>query len=213
MDEKRRLPVIGFYNVSVLLTYIGLVSGVCGLFAAMEGRVPAALLFLLFSGGCDMFDGKIARLVKRSAQACSFGIQIDSLSDIVCFGALPAAICWAAGVRGAAGAAALSFYVLCGLIRLAYFNVTEEERQKTAGGKRRFYQGLPISAAGALVPAFFLLRGALGAVFAPAAGAFMTLLALLFVLNFRCIKPGNAFSLCLLGAGVALAVCYFLGGV
>ena len=51
-----------------------------------------ALLCLMFAGFCDMFDGKIASTMKRTKQEKRFGIQIDSLSDLICFGALPALI-------------------------------------------------------------------------------------------------------------------------
>lgn len=79
----------------------------------------------MFSGLCDMFDGRVARTKKnRTAEQKGFGIQIDSLCDIVAFGILPAVITIV--VCGSVWYAVLiaALYVLAGLIRLAYFNVT-----------------------------------------------------------------------------------------
>ena len=79
--------MIGFYNYSVILTYISLLSSVFGMTQAIHGRFKAAVFCLALSGLCDMFDGKIARSMKnRTEDEKSFGIQIDSLCDVVCFG-------------------------------------------------------------------------------------------------------------------------------
>ena len=77
-----------------------------------------------------MFDGKIARTKKnRTEEEKCFGIQIDSLADIVCFGILPIVLGFKLGMYHIYGIAILLFYGLAGLIRLAYFNVMEEKRQ------------------------------------------------------------------------------------
>ena len=79
--------MIGFYDYTVVVTYISLVSSILGMFCAIDGKLPLAVFCLAFSGLCDMFDGKIARTKKnRTDDEKSFGIQIDSLCDIVCFG-------------------------------------------------------------------------------------------------------------------------------
>lgn len=79
--------MIGFYDYTVVVTYISLVSSILGMFCAIDGRLTLAVSCLAFSGLCDMFDGKIARTKKnRTDDEKSFGIQIDSLCDIVCFG-------------------------------------------------------------------------------------------------------------------------------
>ena len=85
--------MIGFYNYSVILTYIGLVSSVFGITQVFENHMSIAFLCLLLSGICDLFDGKIARSMKnRTEHEKVFGIQIDSLCDLVCFGVFPAVI-------------------------------------------------------------------------------------------------------------------------
>ena len=82
--------MIGFYDYTVIMTYISVVSSMIGICCAMTDRISAAVCCLAFSGLCDMFDGKIARTKKnRTEEEKCFGIQIDSLADIVCFGILP----------------------------------------------------------------------------------------------------------------------------
>ena len=87
--------MIGFYNYTVVLTYLSLVSASTGIFVALsdKGHPYIGIIFRLFCGLCDAFDGKVARTKKgRSSDEQKFGIQIDSLSDIIAFGVLPAAI-------------------------------------------------------------------------------------------------------------------------
>ena len=122
------------------------------------------LALLLAAGLLDCFDGRIARTKKdRSHQQQSFGIQIDSLNDVLCFGALPSVAGYCAWSRWSDAptpvwyGAALCVFTLAGLIRLAYFNVTEEERQQTEGGGRKYYLGLPITASALVFPLFYLL--------------------------------------------------------
>ena len=123
--------MIGFYNYTVVLTYIGLVSSLCGIYLSMNGRhVTAAVILLMISGLCDMFDGKIARTRKRTENEKRFGIQIDSLCDLICFGLLPCAIGYSIGMNKIYHVAVLVFFTLAAVIRLAYFNVMEENRQK-----------------------------------------------------------------------------------
>lgn len=150
--------LIGYYNYTVILTYMGLCSGVIGIFVALgQNSTPGAVICLLIAGVCDAFDGKIASTRKRTDNEKRFGIQIDSLSDMVCFGMLPAAICYAAGMKPAWCYIILALYVLSALIRLAYYNVSEESRRKTEDGARKYYMGLPVTSAAIIFPLLFLV--------------------------------------------------------
>ena len=84
---------LGIYDYTVILTYISLGISVFGITRALEGDFKVAIFCLALSGLCDMFDGKIARTKKnRTDDEKNFGIQIDSLCDVVCFGIFPAMI-------------------------------------------------------------------------------------------------------------------------
>ena len=118
--------MIGFYNYTVILTYLSLASSVIGMACAICGMLKWAVCCLAISGLFDAFDGRVARTKKdRTEDEKSFGIQIDSLCDMVCFGVFPVIICWNAGMNTALSFVILLFYCLAGLIRLAYYNVME----------------------------------------------------------------------------------------
>lgn len=145
--------MLGFYNYTVVLTYIGMLISFAGMIFALNGNILAALICLMVSGVCDMFDGKIASTMERTIQEKRFGIQIDSLSDIICFGVLPAVIVYIISNGSITGICMSGIYLLCSLIRLAYFNVDEEERQSQTQAPREFYLGLPITTAALVLPA------------------------------------------------------------
>ena len=144
--------MLGIYNYTVILTYLGMLSGFAGILFAFEGQLWVALGCLIFSGVCDMFDGKVASTKKeRTRSEKRFGIQIDSLSDLVCFGVLPSVIVYSLG-GSKLRVVACGVYVLCALIRLAWFNVDEESRQDFDTGRRKVYLGLPVTSAAGVFP-------------------------------------------------------------
>lgn len=148
--------MIGFYNYTVILTYLGMLSGFAGIICVFEGNIHAALLCLAAAGICDMFDGKVASTMDRTSQEKRFGVQIDSLSDLICFGVLPALIVYAS-ISGNMRWLPSAIYLLCALIRLAWFNVDEEERQDRESGRRKIYLGLPVTTAAVIFPLLFCI--------------------------------------------------------
>ena len=204
--------MIGFYDYTVIMTYISVVSSMIGIFCAMTDRIATAVCCLAFSGLCDMFDGKIARTKKnRTDEEKCFGIQIDSLADIVCFGILPIILGFKLGMYHVYGVAILLFYGLAGLIRLAYFNVMEAKRQSETSENRKYYQGLPITSMAVIMPFLFV-----ASMFFPGFRYFVGLLhaamlivGFLFIFNFRFRKPTNK-ELVILVSVVAVAVFFIL---
>ena len=199
--------MIGFYDYTVVVTYISLISSIMGMFFAIDGKLPLAVFCLAFSGLCDMFDGKIARTDDEKA----FGIQIDSLCDIVCFGIFPIILGYQLGMCKIYSLMILAFYGVAGVIRLAYFNVMEEKRQSETSENRKYYQGLPITSMSVIMPLLFMVS-----VFFPGFRYFlvclhiaMLLVGFLFILNFRFRKPTNR-ELVILVAVVAVAVLFIL---
>ncbi len=204
--------MIGFYSYTVILTYISFASSVAGMFCAMTMHLRFAVFFLAFSGLCDMFDGKIARTKKdRTDDEKSFGIQIDSLCDIVCFGILPILICYQIGMRQVYSMAILIFYGLAGLIRLGYFNVVEEKRQNATAEERKYYQGLPITSMAIALPLLFVVSPLFHSndAFLAVLHVVVALVGILFITDFKMRKPSVA-QLFLLVAVVAVAVVVLL---
>lgn len=190
--------MIGFYNYTVILTYISLLISVQGIYFATDGQLLPAMVCLLTSGVCDMFDGMIARTRKKSTdEEKRFGIQLDSLCDIVCFGVLPAVVGVKAmtvyemnSVMRVTACVAGGLFVLCALIRLAYFNVTEETRQATEGGRRKAYAGVPVTTVALVFPLVYALMPFVDMTIAMwAYTALLVVSAVCFVLPVRVPKP------------------------
>ena len=204
--------MIGFYDYTVVLTYISFISAVAGIFCASSMQLRWSIFFLAFSGLCDMFDGKVARTKKnRTEDEKSFGIQIDSLGDIVCFGALPIVICYKLGMNHIVSMVILALYGLAGLIRLGYFNVMEAKRQAEEEGARKYYQGLPITSMAIALPLLFMFSPLFPTHFAflVALHIVVALVGFLFVLDFKLRKP-SVKEVLLIVAVVALAVAVIL---
>ena len=197
---------LGFYDYTVVLTYISLGISVFGITMALEGNFKMAIFCLALSGLCDMFDGKIARTKKnRTEDEKNFGIQIDSLCDVVCFGVFPVMICYCLGVNTPAGVASLIFYSIASVIRLAYFNVTEAKRQTETEENRKYYQGLPITSMAIILPFLYLMRRYYMIHFLIVIQIAVIIVGLLFILNIKVKKPQNPVRI-LLVVVVALAL-------
>lgn len=217
--------MIGFYDYTVILTYLSLLSAGAGIVVSLAGGGHPfwGCFCLLFCGFCDAFDGKVARTKKgRTEMERNYGIQIDSLSDLVAFGVLPACIgvatlrcsplmqeLFAEGgrtmvliARGLAYAVLL-LYMLAALIRLAYFNVTEEERQKTEGGARKYYTGLPVTTAALIFPTVMLLQFITPMDITPLYLGVAVLTGFAFLAKFQMRKPGMRGVLIMVAIGAA----------
>ena len=205
--------MIGFYNYTVILTYIGLMSSVFGITQVMDGEYSIAFLCLLLSGVCDLFDGKIARACKtRSDREKVFGIQIDSLCDLVCFTVFPAIMGYSMGFNYGLGIISAMLLVLGGVIRLGFFNVMEEERQRTTTENRKEYQGLPVTSTAIIFPLLYLGKGYMSAdIFPYFFQSVMIVVSLLFVLNIKVKKP-KLKGLLLIGILAAIIVAGFATG-
>lgn len=194
---------IGVYDYTVILTYMSLISSVFGMTQAIHGDYKTAILCLALSGACDAFDGRVARTKKnRTEDEKNFGIQLDSLCDVICFGVFPALICYLLGVRGVLGLSIVFFYCICAVIRLAFFNVLEGNRQQTESGCNKTYRGLPVTSISLILPLTFWLQ------FMMSELAFLVLLHILllvvgflFILDFPMPKPSFKAVLVMIAIG------------
>lgn len=147
VPRKRRK---GIYVLPNLFTLAALFGGFYAIVMAMNGRFDQAAIGVFAAMVLDSLDGRIARLTNTQS---AFGEQMDSLSDMVSFGAAPALIAyvWALTGLGRWGWISAFVYCACAALRLARFNVN------TAVVDKRFFQGLPSPAAAALVMGFIWL--------------------------------------------------------
>ena len=192
------MKFIGFYDYTVILTYLSLVSAVYGMTLAGQGRFTAAVLCLFFCGFCDAFDGTVARSKKnRTDDEKAFGIQIDSLCDCVSFGVFPAMLCYFMGVDGLLGTVIAAAFSLCAVIRLGFFNVMEAKRQQTEEGGNKIYRGLPVTSIAALLPFTYLFHNLIPEdIFVIVLHVLLAVVAFLFIFDFTVKKPdiGKIFS-------------------
>ena len=204
---KAKRPIksamIGYYNYTVVLTYLAVAIAFFGMTQAMHGHVLNAIIALMFAGLCDMFDGPVARRRKRTEHEKRFGIQIDSLADVICFGVFPAIIGYSVGLTHGWMFAILPLYVLAALSRLAYFNVTEEVRQEGTDEKRHAYEGLPVTSVALLIPAIYGFNELLGPRFPLVYAAGLICFSLAFLVRLKVRKLGPVGMLIVIGVGIA----------
>lgn len=199
--------MIGFYDYTLILTFLSLASSVFGMTQAMDGNFRVAIICLAFSGLCDAFDGKVARTKKnRTDDEVLFGIQLDSLCDVICFGAAPALICYLLGVRGYIGGIAITYYCICSVIRLSFFNMLETNRMQSEDPGEKVFRGLPITSISVIMPLIFLLEFLMSEkLFTIVLIAMLIVVGTCFILDFKLKKPSN-FVLGILIAVVTVAV-------
>ena len=222
--------MIGYYDYTVVLTYLSMLSATSGIMLCLNdiGHPYLGMFFLMLCGLCDAFDGKVARTKKnRTDQMKQFGIQIDSLSDLVAFGVLPACI----GIAMLRSSIEFSifpdfkflhladksaiikiiltviavFYALAAMIRLAYFNVLEEERQKTEDGANKTYIGLPVTSAALVFPTILLIHIFCTADLTILYFIFLAIVGFLFVSRIQFKKPTMKGVLIMISIGIVEA--------
>jgi len=166
-----------------LITVLAICAGLTGIRLGFEGRFETAVVMVLIAAFLDGIDGRLARMLKATSK---FGAQMDSLADIVNFGVAPALVLYAflldrAGSPG--WIAAILFAIACGL-RLARFNVLDEERDRPAW-QAEYFVGVPAPAGAVIVllPVYLVFTGAIepSRPMAFASSAFAVLVAFLLV--------------------------------
>lgn len=180
--------LIGFYDYTVILTYIGLASSVLGIFYAVKSRFILAIAYMGISLFCDTFDGLVARhKSNRTEKEMLFGIQIDSLCDIVSFGVFPVVLFYNCGVNTKADFFIIILYCLCCVIRLGYFNVLAMDDSQEKG----VYHGLPVVTMAIFIPLAFLMRKLwiTAKAFVWLLRGMMLIFSMLYVWNFEFRKP------------------------
>ena len=160
MTRRRRKPrerrkFRGIYILPNLITTASLFAGFYAIIEAIHGNFEIAALSVLVSLILDGLDGRVARMTHSSS---NFGVQYDSLADLVAFGVAPALIVyfWALQPYGRYGWVAAFLFVVCGALRLARFNVQIGDIDP------RYFNGLPIPAAATMVSMAILMYYELG---------------------------------------------------
>ncbi|MEG0826545.1 MAG: CDP-alcohol phosphatidyltransferase family protein [Bacilli bacterium] len=199
---------IGKYNKSVIITYVGVLTALIGMNFAIHNNITQAMMCLAIAGICDLFDGKVARMCKRTKEEISFGIQIDSLADMVGFVVFPVIIGYGLGLNEWYHILGYGLLVLAGITRLGFFNISVEDDTPV-----KFYSGLPVTSTSIIIPASWLIASLLkNQNYSIIYIVTIYLIALLFVLNIKVFKmKGIAYPIITIVAIIYLIVMFVLG--
>ena len=157
-----------------------------------------------------MFDGAVAATKVRTVSQKRFGIQIDSLSDLLSFGILPGLFVYMLSEQDALTGFICALFVLCALIRLAYFNVLEEERQSQTTEKRKIYMGVPVTTVALLLPLVYMVYEYKGFSHRACFPVFLVLLGIGFLSPIEIKKPGIVGKICMIIIGILETVGIFI---
>lgn len=148
MGEKNHFSMIREFHLADWFTLANAACGVAAVLAAMASITPGSRVSLLLAAAFipaafvfDVLDGRIARWRRQQS---ALGRELDSLADVISFGVAPAAIGYAAGMRGLWDCLILGYFVCCGVSRLARYNITAEALSSGDSGKVRYFEGTPI---------------------------------------------------------------------
>jgi CDP-diacylglycerol--serine O-phosphatidyltransferase len=146
----------GIYIIPSLFTCGNMSFGILSIFSSIDGQFIQAAWFLVGALACDIFDGRIARMTNTTSE---FGVQLDSLSDLISFGIAPALMMYmlVLNTMDKIGIAIAVLFVLCSALRLARFNVLAH-----SGGAYKYFIGLPTPASAGVLISFVLSYQLLG---------------------------------------------------
>jgi len=164
IEQRKRLSMLRSYTPADAFTLANASCGTISIFLCLSyiadersGQLWAAFVLPVIALACDVADGYIARLDK--ARQSLLGADLDSLADIVSFGVAPAVLGYTLGLRGLWDVVCLTWFVCCGISRLARFNVTSASLTNEATGKVRYFEGTPIPTSVILVLLLAVLYG------------------------------------------------------
>lgn len=192
---------IGIYNRTVILTFIGLIFSIIGICSCFYGNTDIAVILLMLSGICDAFDGVVASKAKRDEKEIKYGIQLDSLVDIVSSGIFPIILLMSMGFNKWYNITIYCFFAIAGVIRLGYFNINCEEDGK-------YFKGVPITTSTMLIPFIYILTTN-----EIALSLSMFILSVLFLVNIKIKKLNFIQRIILTVIGIALIVILIMRGI
>lgn len=193
---------LGYYNYTVILTYMGMLFAFAGILTSFSGKYLDSIILLMAAGICDMFDGSIASTRTRTECEKRFGIQIDSLSDLISFGVMPAIFVFMITGQTFLSAFVSALYTLAALIRLAYFNVSEEDRQRQTTEKRKYYNGVPVTTIAVLLPLAYLVQNKFGISGTAGYVVMLVVVGIGFIAPVEIKKPNVVGKICLIIVGI-----------
>lgn len=195
------------------MTYFGVALAIVGMFLAVNEKPQWAIFCLIICGVCDLFDGMIARRCKRSDDEKEFGVQIDSLADMINFAAFPVVIGIASGFDQWFMIMIYILYVLAAITRLGFFNLLTVNKSAEPG----YYQGLPVTYAALIFTIGWVLSRVLERItakdlFEVIFLVAMAITAILYIVNIKIAKPRGIAYVFLGLLAIVMATCVIMLG-
>ena len=188
--------VIGYYNLANLVTILGLCCALLACFLLAQGNTAVAMLAFACAGLCDMMDGRIARSSGTTGQRVRFyGVQLDSLCDVVSFGVVPCFMAFWLGYRGTPDILIYLLFSACGATRLANFNM--EVALDSPNLRSNQFTGLPIPFSVIIFPLLLIVHVLAG----PVAWLFRLVFLLVgfgYILRVRIPKPSGKLQIAII---------------
>ncbi|WP_124057854.1 CDP-alcohol phosphatidyltransferase family protein [Vaginisenegalia massiliensis] len=199
--------MIGEYDKSVFLTYLGASFAVLAMALVFQGNIRLAMMVFILAGICDLFDGQVARRCQRTPAQEAFGVEIDSLCDMISFAALPACLLFSQIKPLGLGLFLAILYVLAAVSRLAYFNRNAKSEERYS-----YFVGLPVTYSALVFPLSYWVVSWFGPHYLfPTWLTLGLVMPLLFVLKVKLPKPNKWAYLFLLI--LAVVTLFGLGGL
>ncbi|MCR5835545.1 MAG: CDP-alcohol phosphatidyltransferase family protein [Lachnospiraceae bacterium] len=199
--------IVGMWNKSVILTYLGMAFAVLGIYMCFDNKINYAYCCLIIAGVCDLFDGAVARKVKRNDEEKQFGIEQDSLVDVMSFIALPLCIFITTGGSSFYRVPVFIFFAVSGIARLGYFNVVTADENKAI----KYYIGLPVTYTALIFPLVYLLHLVTDQnIFSVINMVAVLVVGILQLLKINIIKPKGAAYIFFALLAVALVILYLV---
>ena len=180
---KKRL-IIGQYRLCDFVTMLGTLSAFIGIVLAISGYEVIPFILLLVCCLTDSFDGFIARMRKNTEFETSYGIELDSLNDVIAFGAFPVVLALTT-VNLEIIKYVVPFYGLCGVIRLTYFNALHINKMEEKG----YFRGVPITCISFIYPPVYLTHLISYDLYSYLTVGLFIIMGILFVTNIKVKKP------------------------
>lgn len=199
---------IGEYGKFIYLTYLGVFFAILASYYFLQAQFAWGMMAFIISGLCDLFDGRVASSFKRSAYQKKYGIEIDSLCDMINFAAVPAILIMTQLMHTLWAIPLVTFYILAAVTRLATFNV----QAKAEHNEETHFIGVPVTYSALVFPVSYLVIESIAPGYYELTLPLFTIgLAYLFVMNRQIPKPkGKAYAFFCLLALVSLVALWRL---
>lgn len=198
--------ILGKWNNSVIITYLGVGFSILGMVFALTQKLNYSMCCLIITGICDLFDGAVARRCKRTEEEKEFGIQLDSLADVFNFIAFPIVIFIGKGYINLGFVLLYSFFAICGIARLGYFNIKTKVDVRT-----EYYDGLPVTYTALILPLMYLLNFAVPVkVFSIIFPVTLGVIAILNILKIKIKKPRGIAYIAFSAMAIVLLILYLV---